>query len=116
MPARTRKAARTSKAESFYERILDEAERSSLAHALEVEGVDQELAMLRLRLRALLEQESFDFSLMLRAVESVRRLVATRYRLTPEQSQAFSDEAPALREELMKMFAEVRNDGDAGSD
>jgi hypothetical protein len=80
-----------------------------------VEGVDQELAMLRLRLRSM-AQEGLDFGLLLRAVDALRRLVETKYRLTEEQSEAFGAEAPVIREELMAMLAEVRNDSNDGSD
>ena len=57
MPTRAaRRAARAKKAENFYEHVLDDVETNSLQVAMEVEGVDQELAMLRLRLRTLAAQ------------------------------------------------------------
>jgi len=71
----------------FYEAALSEAERADLDAALGVDGVDQEIAVLRLRLRTLLRERPEDLALLFQGVGLIVRLVTSRYRL-PRQSQA----------------------------
>jgi hypothetical protein len=65
----------------FYARALSEAERADLPVALEVEGMEEELAVLRLRLRSAIEAHPEDLPLMFRGIELIARAVAARYRL-----------------------------------
>jgi hypothetical protein len=73
-------------ARAFYEQALDEAERADWTEAMKVEGVDQEIALLRLRLRRAVQQPE-DMELMFKGIELLTRAVATRYRLS-KQSRA----------------------------
>jgi hypothetical protein len=63
---------------------MTQAERASLPAALEIEGVDEEIAVLRLRLRQALAERPEDLQLMFRGIELLTRAVATRYRLSKE--------------------------------
>ena len=63
----------------FYSRVLDEAEGLDLRVALEVKGLDQEIALLRLGIKRLLEQEPENLELLLRATNTLARLVKSRY-------------------------------------
>ena len=65
----------------FYVTALKEAERLALAEAMQVEGVDQEIALLRLRLRSAIEGEPDDLALMFKGIELLAKVVATRYGL-----------------------------------
>jgi hypothetical protein len=109
------KTARRRSAKSFYEEALSEAERASTQIALEVEGVDEELAMLRLRLRSAVKAEPKDLALMLRGIDALRRLVETRHRLGEDQTEALAAEIPLLREALSEIAKEVAHDGDPGN-
>ena len=66
----------------FYADALSAAERADFAAALAVEGVDEEIALLRLRLRTALEERPEDLQLMFRGVDLLTRMVAARYRLS----------------------------------
>lgn len=72
----------TDEAGRFYERALTEAERADLSEALKVEGLEQEVALLRLRLRRALAPEDEDFALFLRGLDVLRRMVVARYGLS----------------------------------
>jgi hypothetical protein len=61
---------------------LSEAERAGLPFALEIEGMDEEIALLRLRLRRALEERPDDLDLMLKGVSLIAKAVATRYQLS----------------------------------
>jgi hypothetical protein len=68
-------------ARRFYADALSEAERADLPVALEIEGVDEEIALLRLRIRTALEEHPDDLPLMFKGVDLLAKMVATRYRL-----------------------------------
>src|SRR5688572_16365800 len=66
----------------FYAQALSAAERADMPIALEIEGMEEELALLRLRLRSAIEERPDDLPLMFRGIELIARAVATRYRLS----------------------------------
>lgn len=69
---------------SFYAQALDEAERLALAEAAGVEGLDEEIALLRLRTRRALIEHPDDLPLMVRGVELLVKALAARYRISKE--------------------------------
>lgn len=95
----------------FYVQALSEAERLALADAMEVEGIDQEIALLRLRLRTALAKQPADLSLMFKGIALLARVIATRYGLgktgRDEMEQALLEAFTHLKQ---AMSAE---DGDA---
>jgi len=76
----------------FYSRSLSEAERLALPQAEDIQGLDQEIALLRVKLRTALEERPEDLKLMLKGIELLVRALSTRYRL-PRQSQEDLSEA-----------------------
>jgi hypothetical protein len=92
--------ARIPPARSFYTKALSEAERLDLAEAMQVEGLDGEIALLRLRLLQALEEHPKDLELMLKGVALIGRLVATRYGL----SKGDTDELTAAIERAAETF------------
>lgn len=97
-------AARATSLRGFYRRALNEAEQAAFDDALRVEGLDEEVALLRLRLRTALEERPEDIALMLRGVDLLTRAVAARYRVSgpdgAELRESISDAAAALAELL----------------
>jgi hypothetical protein len=69
------------KAKRFYQEALSQAEKADFPVALRVEGVDQEIAVLRLRLRTALQDHPEDLQLMLRGVVLLVQALAAKYRL-----------------------------------
>ena len=87
-PATGARGQRKSKlARDFYARALDAAEQIQLEEAAEVEGLDQEIAVLRMKLREALSGRPEDLPLMLRGVELLVKAVSARYRLSPKSEQ-----------------------------
>ena len=84
----------------FYSRALTEAEKIELEEAGYVEGIDQEIALLRIKLRELVENEPDRIDLHLEAANTIARLVKTRYQITKVQKRS-------LREAIAKVLTEV---------
>lgn len=86
------KALRTSKrAKSFYKEALSQAEQVLLPEALEVEGLEQEIALLRLKLQQTLVERPEDMDLLLKGVNLLVRAVAAQYRLSPKAKEELMD-------------------------
>lgn len=67
---------------SFYTSALGEAERLSLAQAKGMEGMDEEIAVLRVKLKRLIEEEPQNLPLLLKGIEMLVKAVAAKYRLS----------------------------------
>jgi len=91
--------ARPAQPKRFYTRALSEAERADYPVALDIEGIDEEIAVLRLRLRTALEKRPEELSLMFRGVELLARTVSRRYRLSrPSEEALIANLSGVLRE------------------
>lgn len=86
-PEKVRRRRSKPKAEGFYASALSEAERLLLSEALEVEGLDEEIALLRVRLMKALEEHPENMQLLLKGVELLVKAVAARYRLSKKVEQ-----------------------------
>ena len=84
----------------FYSKALDEAERLQLEEAGYVEGIDEEIALLRVKLRQFVEKEPDRIDLHLEAANTIARLIRTRYQITKEQKKS-------LKEAIAKVLTEV---------
>ena len=80
--SRSRKAAPTNPTQ-LYEEALTKAERMRLPRARRVVGLDEEIALLRVRLVSHAKEHPESFDLLLKGVALLVRAVATRYRLSP---------------------------------
>jgi hypothetical protein len=86
----------------FYVQALTEAERLALPEAMQVEGVDQEIALLRLRLRTAIEASPPDLPLMFKGIELLAKVVATRYGLGKTGREE-------VQEALVSAFTELKD-------
>ena len=86
----------------FYDRVVEEAE---LRDALAVEGLDQEVALLRIKLRDHVTAHPEDLALMLKSVTLIVRAVAARYRMSPKRTADFADALVATLDALGDQFA-----------
>jgi hypothetical protein len=95
-----RKSAARGKKHGFYGQALNEAERLELEEARGIDGIDEEIAILRVKLRELIVAEPRRFDLHLRLATTIARLVTTRYNITKEQKRS-------LREAITKVLTEI---------
>jgi hypothetical protein len=65
----------------FYSRFLDKTERQNIIDASSMEGIDEEIAILRVKLLSVLAKDPENISLILRAVETLARLLRIKYHL-----------------------------------
>ena len=85
---------------SFYSQVFDEAVRLQLEQARNIEGLDEEIAVLRIKLRELISRQPDRIDLHLKAVDTIARLVKTHYNITKEQKKS-------LKEAITKVLTEI---------
>jgi len=108
MAVEPRAAARARRRRSFYRGALTEAERADLPIALEMEGITEEIAALRLRLRTAIKDHPEDTELMLKGMNTLARLVSARYRLGEEAAAAVVE---GLWQEIKALVQAVEEEG-----
>ncbi len=84
----------------FYSRVLDEAEKIDFEVAAGVEGIDGEIALLRVKIKSVLENDPENVKLIMQATNTLAGLVKTRYRISREQRSG-------LREAIGNVLREV---------
>jgi hypothetical protein len=82
----------SAKKPGYYARILDEAERLDYEAASGVEGIDEEIALLRVEIKkAMSGGDAANLELLVKATNALERLVRTRYNITKEQRQGLKE-------------------------
>ena len=93
MPARAGRKTGASKGKqkarkpSFYSRVLDEADQIDFELASGVNGIDDEIALLRVQIKSILgnEEDPKKIKLLVDTANALERLIRTRYKITKEQ-------------------------------
>ena len=75
----------------FYSRVLDEAERLDFELASGVEGIDGEIALLRVKIKSILEHDPENVKLIMQATNTLAGLVKTSYNITKEQRKGLKE-------------------------
>ena len=75
----------------FYARVLDEAGKLDFKTASGVEGIDDEIALLRVTIKSILEKEPENIRLIMQATNTLADQVKTRYRINKEQRQGLKE-------------------------
>jgi hypothetical protein len=85
----------------FYFEAMKDAERLAMAEAMGVDGIDQEIALLRLRLRSVIGEKPEDLTLMFKGIALLARVVATRYGLGKTGREE-------IQEALLEAFTDLK--------
>ena len=75
----------------FYSNALDEAERLELERATDVEGMDDEIALLRVKIKSLVQHDPQNIKLIMRALDSLGKLVRTKYNIGKNDKKGFTE-------------------------
>ena len=84
----------------FYEQALSEAERILIPEAKEIEGLDDEIALLRVKLSTALAEHPDNMPLMMRGVELLVKAVAAKYRLSKKSQDNLAEAIDGVLKEI----------------
>ena len=99
MAAAAKRSTRAT-ARNFYGQAVEEAERLDLERAHEIEGLDDEIALLRVRLKRAVTDHPEDVRLLTRGLEILVRAVGARYRLSPKAKRDLAENLAATLNSL----------------
>ena len=96
MPARARQKSNVSKSKTnakggFYQKVLDEAERLDFELASGVNGIYDEIALLRVKIKSILGDDPKNIRLIVEATNALERLVRTKYKISKEQRKGLKE-------------------------
>ena len=75
----------------FYSRILNEAEQLDFELATGVEGIDDEIALLRVKIKSLLANDPENIKLIMQTTNTLARLIRTRYNISQEDRKGLKE-------------------------
>ena len=88
---RTKAGDKAATTRAFYESAMDEAEGNLLQDARKIEGLDEEIAVLRVKLRTAVDDHAENLPLMFRGIGLLVKAVSARYRLSKQSEADLSD-------------------------
>ena len=95
MPAKRKRGApkgnQNARKHGFYSKVLDEAEQLDFELASGVEGIDDEIALLRVKIKSLIAHDPENIKLIMEATNTLAGLVKTRYNITKEQKKGLKE-------------------------
>ena len=75
----------------FYSKVLDEAERLDFEYATSVEGIGDEIAILRVKIKSLIAHDPDNIKLIMQATSILARLVRTRYNISKKDKKGLKE-------------------------
>lgn len=99
-PAKSAASATPVLADDFYASALTGAERIELKEAAKVKGLDQEIAVLRTKLRRAIKKHPKNLPLMLQGIEQLVKIVSARYRLPKRAEEELDQSVKQILEEF----------------
>ncbi len=95
----------------FYEAALSEVQRLMLPEARELEGLDEEIAVLRVKFLTSLQEEPQNHELHLKEAATLVRAVATRYKLGSKARKDLYESVDAVLKNLGLPLGVGRGEG-----
>ena len=85
------KSSQKDREPGFFAKALDEAEKLDFELASGVNGIDDEIALLRVKIKTILGDEPKNLKLIVEATNALERLIRTRYKITKEQRKGLKE-------------------------
>jgi len=85
------KGKRSAGKTGFYSKVLDEAERLDFELAAGVNGIDDEIALLRVKIKSLIAHDPDNIRLIMNMTNALERLIKTQYSISKEQKKGLKE-------------------------
>jgi len=73
------------------QKVLDEAERIDFDLVSCVNGIDDEIALLRVKIKSILDDDPKNIKLIVEATNALERLIRTKYKISKEQRKGLKE-------------------------
>ncbi|MBN2240822.1 MAG: hypothetical protein JW712_13695 [Dehalococcoidales bacterium] len=88
----------------FYSKVLDESEQAEYEKAVQVEGFDEEIAMLRVKIMSLLEKDPQNVRLITQAINSMVRMMEMKHQMELGDDNDLMDRIKEYLEQVAVQF------------
>jgi len=75
----------------FYSKVLDEIEQADFKTATAVEGIDEEIALLRVKIKSLISHDPDNIKLIMQATNTLARMVRTKYNISKKDKHGLKE-------------------------
>jgi len=75
----------------FYSKVLDEVEQLDFELATGVEGIDDEIALLRVKIKSILAHDPDNVRLIMQVTNALARLVRVKYNISKEDKKGLKE-------------------------
>jgi hypothetical protein len=75
----------------FYSRVLDADEQHDFEQAIEVSGIDEEIILLRTKIKSVLRHDPDNMELLMKAITALCGLIRTRYNIGKEHKNGLME-------------------------
>ncbi len=103
------KGNRNAEKHGFYAKVFDEAEQLDFNFATDIEGIDEEIALMRLEIKkALSGGDDRNLILLIKAASALEKLIRTRYQISAAQHRGLKDAiGNVIRDILVPLGANI---------
>jgi hypothetical protein len=84
----------------FYSRVLPASERKHYEETVQIEGLDEEIAVMRIKLKSLVRSKPAEIMLITRAANSLTRMINARNRLAAKAKPGGTDPVLSVLNEI----------------
>jgi uncharacterized protein YjcR len=85
------KGNHNSRTHGFYVKALNEEERLNFQQATEVEGLDSEIALTRVKIQSLADREPDNMKMITQAVTALARVMMTKFNISKSDKKTFTE-------------------------
>ena len=75
----------------YYSRVLDEEEQADFVMATSVEGIDEEIALLRVKIKSLVKHDPENIKLIMQGLNTLTRLIRTKYNIGKDDKHGMKE-------------------------
>ena len=85
------KGNQNARTHGYYSKVLDEIEQQDYDQATEVEGLDSEIALLRVKIKSLVAHDPENLKLIAQVTNALSRLIMTKYNINKTDKQGLKE-------------------------
>lgn len=86
-----RKGNQCARKHGFYSNVLDEKQQRDFQEAVKVEGFDEEIALLRVKIKSIIEHSPENMRLINQGVNALYKLVMIKYNISHDDKQGLKE-------------------------
>lgn len=75
----------------FYSHVLSESEQADYELATRVEGIDEEIALLRVKIKTLVQTDPENVRLIMQSINALTKLISTKFNLRKDDKQGLKE-------------------------